>query len=274
MKIISSFSGGKTSAYMTIKLKEKYPDLIVLFANTGQENDETLDFVNKCDIEYKLNVVWIESKVYHNERKGSGYNITNYKAADRKGKVFEEMIKKYGIPNKSYIHCTRELKLEPIKNWIREYVKCDYKMAVGIRLDEQDRMSKKADRDKLFYPLVDWKIIKEEINEFWRGQSFNLNLPDYKGNCKTCFKKSNRKLLMIAKENPEVFDFAIRMEEKHGLAGHNIDGTKRVFFRDNTSALELLKMNDTTQMDFLDFIDKIDEDEDSGCSESCEAFTS
>ncbi|GAG65159.1 unnamed protein product, partial [marine sediment metagenome] len=102
MKIISSFSGGKTSAYMTIKLKEMYQDLIVIFANTGQENDETLDFVNKCDMEYDLGVVWLQALVNFKERKGSSFCKVSYRTADRDGFIFEKMIEKYGIPNKAY----------------------------------------------------------------------------------------------------------------------------------------------------------------------------
>lgn len=46
-QIVCSFSGGETSAYMAIKLKEKNPDTAFVFANTGEENEETLEFVDK-----------------------------------------------------------------------------------------------------------------------------------------------------------------------------------------------------------------------------------
>ncbi len=272
MKIISSFSGGKTSAYMTIKLKEKHgDDLIVIFANTGQENEETLNFVHKCDVDFNLGVVWLESKTYP-KRKSSGHIIVDFASADRNGSVFENMIKKYGIPNKAYPHCTRELKLNPIKSWIKKNINDEYKMMIGIRFDESKRMSKDAEQNNLWYPLVEGGILKIDINEFWRTQTFNLGLQDYQGNCKTCFKKSNRKLLMIAKQNPEFFDFALEMEKEHGLSGHNIDGNLRVFFRDSTSAKQLLELTKTDQMDIFEFIEKIDDDENSNCSESCEAF--
>ena len=48
-KLSISFSGGKTSAYMTKWLmdnkKQDYDEIVVTFANTGQENEETLEFV-------------------------------------------------------------------------------------------------------------------------------------------------------------------------------------------------------------------------------------
>jgi hypothetical protein len=274
MKIISSFSGGKTSAYMTIRLKEKYgDDLVVLFANTSQENDETLSFVHKCDVEFKLNVVWLESVTYFHQKKASGYSVVDFSTACRDGMVYENMIKKYGIPNKSWPHCTRELKLNPIKSWIKDNIKGNYKMAIGIRADESKRVSSAAEKNHLFYPLVDEKINKIDINDFWENQLFNLNLHDYQGNCKWCFKKSNKKISMLIKENPEWFEFTDRMERLYPYSGANLDGNKRVFFRQKMSTQDLLFANDISYSDLEKFKSFIDDDENSGCSESCEAFT-
>lgn len=272
MKIISSFSGGKTSAYMTIKLKEQYPDLIVLFANTGQENQETLDFVHKCDIEYNLGVIWLEAVVCHGERKSTSFKIVDYKSASMKGEPFEDMILKFGIPNKSYPHCTRELKLRPIKSWLKEHQIKDYKMAVGIRIDEEGRSAKDAIKENLFYPFIEQKIDKIDVNDFWEDQSFNLELEDYQGNCKWCWKKSTKKLLRIMQEKPEHFDFPERMETLYGLAGYNEDGTKRVFFRGHVSTHKLKEMRSYIDESVLAQMTIFDEDVNSCCSESCEPF--
>ena len=48
-----SFSGGRTSAYMLKKIIEAYDgtlpdDMHVVFANTGKEMPQTLDFVRDC----------------------------------------------------------------------------------------------------------------------------------------------------------------------------------------------------------------------------------
>ena len=54
-RISISFSGGKTSAYMTKMLldhfrkHEPWREIVVTFANTGQEHEETLKFVDRCD---------------------------------------------------------------------------------------------------------------------------------------------------------------------------------------------------------------------------------
>jgi len=76
-----SFSGGRSSAMMAKIMVDNYPkdELIFTFANTGREMNETLDFVNECDIRWNLGVVWLE---FCNENK---YKIVNYESSSRNG---------------------------------------------------------------------------------------------------------------------------------------------------------------------------------------------
>lgn len=47
-KLLVSFSAGETSGYMAYLLKQEYKDEIVfVFANVGEENEETLIFADK-----------------------------------------------------------------------------------------------------------------------------------------------------------------------------------------------------------------------------------
>lgn len=53
--LMVSFSGGRTSAYMARDLQLNYSDkynLVFVFMNTGQEHEETLKFVNECDVRW------------------------------------------------------------------------------------------------------------------------------------------------------------------------------------------------------------------------------
>jgi hypothetical protein len=144
-----------------------------------------------------------------------------------------------------------------------------YLRAVGIRADEPKRIRKDAAHEGIIYPLAhDFPLTKPEINEEWETQPFNLELEEHQGNCKWCWKKSLRKLTTIARETPEAFNFPMRMEMNHGLAGHNVDGTKRTFFRGHMSAIDVLEIAAAGTIPLL----KLDPDEDSGCTESCEAF--
>ena len=276
-KLFISFSGGRSSAYMTERImsemSEKY-EIMIIFANTGQERDETLDFVNECDKAYGWGVVWVEAKVKHGERKGSGHVVVTYDTACRNGEVFEDVIVKYGIPNKAYPHCTRELKLNPMYSYLRSigWHRGEYQTAIGIRADEKRRVSKKQVADRIVYPMIDWFVTdKSDVNDFWADKTFNLRLQEHEGNCSWCWKKSFKKLHRLARENRQIFEFPATMEGRYGLNGHNIDGNPRVFFRGNTSTRELLSVVDMIPDEGVtrSFSDG---DENSGCSESCEIF--
>jgi len=285
--LVISFSGGETSAYMTKMILEKYREMfneiVVIFANTGQENDETLEFVDQCDKAFGFNVVWVEANVFHGIRKSSGFHLVNFETASRDGKPYEEVIKKYGIPNKSFSLCTRELKLNPIKAYINSLGWYGHYTAVGIRNDETRRISKEKEKLRIIYPLIDLEpTTKPEINTFWREQPFRLKLTGYQGNCKWCWKKSLRKLLTIYNENPSAFDFPLKMEEKYGRIGPEFvkrpDANNRTFFRENMSTKDIIwlaenKEYDKPEDDSIVYNDKnVNLDLFSGCEESCEVY--
>lgn len=286
-RLFISFSGGETSGYMTYRLlqdlPEQYKEVVVIFANTGQESEETLEFVEACDKAFNLKVVWVEAIPYFNQRKASGYKLVNFETASRDGTPYEEMIKKYGIPNKAAPHCTRELKLNAMTSYVHSigWKKGTYDTAIGIRIDEMQRVSQEALLNRsIIYPLVDWKVSKKEVRDFWERQAFRLNLKEHQGNCTWCWKKSLRKLLTLAVENPKIFEFPARMELLYAKAGTNkSEEHNRVFFRNNMSTKELLELSKQPFEPFTDTyrvsLDTFDETLDSagGCSESCEVFT-
>jgi len=249
-----SFSGGRTSAYMChwlIKNKSEKYDFIFVFANTGQEHEKTLDFVHKCDLHFGLNLVWVEA-VVHNTRKRCTHKIVDYDNASRSGLPFEDVIKKYGIPNTGFPHCTRELKMNPIFSYKRSLgFKSNHQMAIGIRSDEIDRASSDAKRNGLVYPLISMTSkTLPEIRHWWKRQKFDLEIPEHLGNCLTCWKKSDRKLLTLAKHDPEIFSFFHRMESRYSNNG--VGDMERVFFRGGRSTSDILQ---ESKGDFLEFTD-------------------
>lgn len=282
-KLLVSFSGGETSAYMAQWLwnhKQDEFDMVFVFANTGQENEETLLFVEKCSKQFGFPVHWVESVVHHGKRKGSTHKVVDFKTASRNGEPFEEIITKYGISNQSFPHCTRETKLNPITSFTKEYFGTrKYYTAIGIRIDEADRMNSKAKERRLIYPLISKDYIpmtKPKINFWWQQQPFRLQLKGYQGNCKTCWKKSDKKLFLIANENPEWFDFMNRMEEKYPRIGAEFkkdpECVDRVFFRKNRSAKDIMNESEGFDGKVLDDSDVYDMDLVGG--ESCEVWSS
>lgn len=197
---------------MTWWLWENYRDtwdIQVVFANTGQENEETLQFVQKCSEYFGFPVTWVEA-VFHAGRKGTTHKVVNYETAHRGNDLFRSMCAKYGIPNVSTPHCTRELKERPMTSFIRREIGWKtYYTAIGIRSDEIDRINKNWKKKRFIYPLVHSNMrpmTKPKINFWWSLKPFRLNLKGFQGNCKTCWKKSDVKLYQIAIDTPEYFD--------------------------------------------------------------------
>jgi hypothetical protein len=291
-KLLISFSGGETSGFMAQWLlnnkKDEY-EMICVFANTGQENEETLEFVDKCDKAFNMNLIWVEAITNPESGKGVTHKIVNFETAARNGEPFEQAIAKMGIPNQPNPHCTRDLKLGPINSYLRSIGWKKYWTAIGIRNDEIDRVNADRLKKRIYYPLVqDIQMSKPKINFWWKNQSFRLNLKGYQGNCKWCWKKSTNKLLTICVENPEYFEFPKRMEEKYEnfvpkTREHNQQLVLPVrFFRKNRSVSDLFELSklpfekskdDATIYSWqTSILDEEYLDSSNGCEESCEVY--
>lgn len=268
-----SFSGGRTSAYMTKllidNLSNEY-DFIVTFANTGLEHPKTLEFVHNCDTHFGFNTVWLEA-VVHEGRVACTHKIVTYDTAARKGEPFHEVIKKYGVPNTAFPYCTRELKINPMNSYLRS-LGIDYRTiptAIGIRADEKRRVSKTAEATQIHYPLIDiWPCDKQDVLDWWEEQAFDLEIDEFEGNCRGCFKKTFRKHFMQIERDPLVYDFHREMEDKYRLVGPQ-EGA-RVFFRQNTDTRGLFKLYEENKESPRRTVDNAYEN--GGCSESCEVY--
>lgn len=321
---------------MLENLKDKY-EMIVVYANVGKENEETLEFTDRCDREFGMNLIWVEAvtrvkrMIYGKphiftvwewkriERRlaknaacfkvvdffiidgtiderfpiiplGVKAKVVDFKTASRRGEPFEASIAKHGIPNINRPLCTREIKTYAIRAYARELGWKKYQTAIGIRVDEIDRMNPSAKKERIIYPLISMKPTKRtDINKFWLNQPFDLKLKGYEGNCDCCWKKSLRKLLTIAKETPEKFGWWQEMQRKYEdftpasrLHNPKIKPPHR-FFRGNLSVADILKLSKEpfeparddskdiesyTQMDLFGY----EMDVSNGCTESCEPF--
>jgi hypothetical protein len=270
-----SFSGGRTSAYMTKLLLDNWSDkydFIVTFANTGLEHPKTLEFIHNCDTHFGFNTVWLESVVHHDKRSAPTHKIVDFASAARQGEPFEEVIKKYGIPNTKFPGCTRDLKVNPIKSYLKSLGIDERKIptAIGIRTDEQRRVNPKVAAERfLQYPLIDvWPSDKQDVLDWWEDQAFDLGIDEFEGNCLGCWKKSFKKHFLQIERDASVYDFHRRMEDLYCEAGPQQG--HRYFFRGDTSTVKLFKLHqehghDPSRANAMAY-------ENSGCSESCEVY--
>ena len=280
-KLVISFSGGRTSAYMTKKILDTMSseyEIKVIFANTGFENEATLQFVHDCDTHFNFNTIWLEGVTIYEANVGMSHKVVTFETAARKGEPFEDMVKKYGVTNVQAPQCTRNLKRYPIESYLRsiDWKIRDYDLAIGIRTDEVRRVRDDKTRN-VVYPLVDWfPVDKQDVLDYWEDQPFDLQLLEHQGNCKTCWKKSFNKLERIYHETPKHFEFFKRLEETYGTIGAEFqkydDALPRVFFRGRTSVQQFIDLAEKNKDEMKRQPTQLDLYEDGNCSESCELY--
>lgn len=153
---VVSFSGGRTSGYMLYQIVQAFggtlpEDVRPVFLNTGRELPETLDFVERCGIEFGVNITWIEFAA----KAPNKYRIVDYATASRDGEPFRDLIKaKQHLPNVTQRYCTTWLKVKPNNRHARytlgwkpvkekgRVVGGGYTSAIGLRYDEPRRLAK------------------------------------------------------------------------------------------------------------------------------------
>jgi 3'-phosphoadenosine 5'-phosphosulfate sulfotransferase (PAPS reductase)/FAD synthetase len=220
-----SFSGGRTSAYMLFKILEAHggtlpDDVVVVFANTGKEREETLRFVHECGSRWGVPIVWVEF-LMRSGPAAERYEVVGFNSASRNGEPLARLIasKKY-TPNSIARFCTEESKV----NTIRAYLETERGMTgglkvLGIRHDEGGRLLKGyaknaegGDPWPRYYPLDKARVTKADVMAFWSRQDFDLGLRGYEGNCDLCFLKGRGTLKALIRENPGAADWWIEQE--------------------------------------------------------------
>lgn len=231
-----SFSGGRTSAYMLYQILQahggKLPDdVVVAFANTGKEREETLRFVHECGSRWGVHVHWLE---WRDDVRG--FTIVGPNSASRYGEPFDALIdKKQRLPNGQQRWCTEFLKVRPLHALMRLIgfgEPGDYIEAIGLRHDEGHRILKglaRAEKDgrRVAYPLARAKVSKRDVQAFWWGadrryetsaqpQGFDLELSSLWGNCDLCFAVGVAIREERVRQNPHIAPWWAAAEHRAG----------------------------------------------------------
>lgn len=205
-----SFSGGRTSGFMLHEIVAAYGgklpgNVLVCFANTGKERDETLRFVHECGSRWGVAVNWIEYR--DNE---AGFELVGYNSASRNGEPFQAIIdKKKRLPNWKERWCTDRLKVQPMTDFAASLglLPGAYTEVIGLRYDEGHRILKGMENAekrgrKCAWPLAKAKRVNADVRAFWREQPFDLDLEPWMGNCDVCFLKGRGIKKRIIADDP------------------------------------------------------------------------
>lgn len=224
-----SFSGGRTSGYMLWHIIQAHggilpDDVYVVFANTGKEREETLRFVHECEIRWGIKIHWIEQS----DRKAKSYNDrfieVGYNSASRNGEPFRALIERKKYPPNSVMRfCTTELKIEPMKFFMKAYGYKKWTNVVGLRADEAHRVARGIsanDKGKdpwvSVFPLFEAEVTERNVRTWWSEQEFDLQLLPFEGNCDGCFLKARPKLMEVERTKAGTLQWWANMEAKIG----------------------------------------------------------
>ena len=221
---VISFSGGRTSAYILRRVIDAYggrlpSDIAVVFANTGMERAETLDFVDTCARAWSLTVHWVEYLWDAPNRT----RIVDYATASRNGEPYAALIDRKGfVPNVTMRTCSGTLKRDRIESFARHHLGLKrWHSVIGLRADEPRRVWRMRAMNcgsrtgaHAVLPLADAGVRKADVLEWWKKQPFDLGIPSYAGNCDLCYLKGRAKLIRIIREDPSLADWWIEQEAK------------------------------------------------------------
>jgi 3'-phosphoadenosine 5'-phosphosulfate sulfotransferase (PAPS reductase)/FAD synthetase len=216
-----SFSGGRTSGLMLRRIIDAHggtlpENVIVAFANTGKEREETLNFVRDCADRWKVPIVWLEFAG------NKSFRVVDHATASRNGEPFETVIRERRyLPSPVQRFCTVELKIRTMHRYLRSLQWDEWTQVVGLRADEMHRVTrilarKETAAETVRCPLATAGITKEHVAAFWNAQPFDLALRPWEGNCDLCFLKGEKKRLRIISERPDLVNWWSEMEAERG----------------------------------------------------------
>ena len=228
---VVSFSGGRTSGYMLKKIIEAHKgtlpeDVYVVFANTGKEMPQTLDFVKDCADKWDCYIYWLELEI-SNERPIYRTKEVSYETASRNGEPFSALIERRNmLPNPVMRMCTQELKMNVMKRFMKQKGHKEWTNVVGLRYDEPMRVAKQNRQNDNHInswdsvcPLYTNKVTIQDVFNFWQKNNFDLKLTNNNGktlagNCDLCYLKGRKTLTKIIKEKPDLAEWWIEQERK------------------------------------------------------------
>lgn len=254
---VISFSGGRTSAYLLWRVLQSNnglpDDSIVVFANTGKEEEATLQFVQDCSDKWNVPITWLEY-VWH-EEPSQRFKVVDFNTASRNGEPFFELLQNSpNLPNPVARTCTAKLKIRTIHNYVKSlgWEHNENMDWMGIRADEARRAAKV---EKYRIPLFVDGVTKQDISKFWNEQDFDLGLPNMNGttmhgNCDLCFLKPVHQIVSLIKEKPSRADWWIKAEKSCQTSNKTFgDGAR---FRKDRPSYEKLKEFALSQQDMFD----------------------
>lgn len=203
MRHIVSFSGGKDSTAMLLKMIENNMqiDEIVYFEvmatkDLGAEYPEMYAYLDRLD-NYLMNVInkkitRIKTKISFEEQ---FYKIKQ--SNKHKGEI-------YGFPYTVGVWCNDRLKMKAINQYFRQ--QGEHVRYIGIAFDEPKRLAKLQENARA--PLAEWKMTEADCLQYTKEKGLYNDLYDKfkRLGCWFCPKQSLNSLKTLRKNYPSLWE--------------------------------------------------------------------
>lgn len=211
MAHVLGISGGKDSTALAVYLRDLVPDLHYYFCDTGEELEETYEYLDRLEAYLGKSIVRLNP--------------------DR---PFSHYLKVYNnyLPSARMRWCTAMLKLKPFEQWIdREFPDHLVKSYVAIRADE-DRDGYISHKPGIvpIYPFKEAGIRKDDV--FRILEEAGLGLPKYyewrtRSGCYFCFFQRRAEWVGLKERHPDLFEKAKQYEKEDAATGRRYTWVER-----------------------------------------------
>jgi len=198
---VLGLSGGRDSAALAVYMRQRYPeiDMEYFFCDTGKELPEVYEYLWKLEGFLGRRIHRLNS-----------------------GRTFDYWLKKfrYYLPSPNARWCTRAMKIEPFKKWVKQDLDAGRRVVtyIAIRADEPYR-SGLISKNGLMVPSLPFRedgVDKEDVLDILHDSG--LGLPEYykwrtRSGCTFCFYQQKIEWLRLRERHPQAYQEAIDLEK-------------------------------------------------------------
>ena len=204
---VLGISGGKDSAALAVWMRDKHPelDIVYFFTDTGEELPEVYEFLGRLEGYLGKPIARL------NPRRDFRFWLREYN---------------HFLPSPQTRWCTRKLKLAPFEQWVKPWLAAGDKVFsyVAIRSDEDYREGYSAKAANLFVrlPFREAGIDKPGVIDIL--DSSGVGYPKYyewrsRSGCTFCFFQQKIEWVRLREQHPENYEEAKELEKdamEHG----------------------------------------------------------
>ncbi len=199
---VLSLSGGKDSTALAIFMRDRLPDVEYVFCDTGEELQETYEYL------YKLEAYLGKPIVRLNPDRPFSHYLDLYRGM---------------LPDARTRWCTRMLKIKPFERYVKDDAVMSY---IAIRADEPQRVGYISTKPNItpVYPFIDAGVTKQDVYRILEDSG--IGLPEYyqwrsRSGCYFCFYQQRNEWLGLLERHPALFDKAQDFEKSDPAMGES-----------------------------------------------------